>query len=282
MRQPSIQDAIEGIRTLPTLPSIISQILATTADPEASAVELTRHVVSDQTLSAALLRLVNSAHHGLHRQVDNITQAIVLLGFFEVRNMTLAVTAFRSFPGKSKDYDRTQLWRHSLASAMAADQLSRMSHTGVTGAFVAGLLHDIGKVVFDALYPQYFRDAAHKAHAEKCSIRETEAEVIGVDHAQAGAMLAEFWEFPPAIVEAIRRHHSIDSGPDVPHLAALAALADYVTYQAGLGESANGRAPNLPEAAVTLLHLAEHQWGTVIDHLRENHHRIDEFLGALG
>ena len=281
MSKPTIQQAIEGISSLPTLPTILTKVLAAAADPDASAVDLSQHIAADQTLSAEVLKLVNSAYYGLRRQVDSITTAIVMLGFFEVRNVALAVTAFRNFPGANPDYDRTQLWRHSLATAMAADRLAKTLRLPAERAFIAGLLHDIGKVVFDALYPQEFREAAHQAHQQGRFIRDTEPEVLGLTHADAGALLADHWDLPPAIVDAIRHHHAPERSDNDPELTALAALADFTAYQADLGETSNGREPEAPDVSATLTVADEHLCAIAED-LKKSHDRINQFLGALG
>ena len=111
---------------MPTLPTVLTKILATAADPDASALDLGEHISADQSLSATLLKLVNSAYYGFHRQINTVTQAIVILGFLEVRNITLTATAFRTFKQGHPDFDRTQLWRHSLGTAMAADRIAKL------------------------------------------------------------------------------------------------------------------------------------------------------------
>jgi len=236
-------------------------------------------VASDQSLAATLLKLVNSAYYGHYRQIDSIPAAIVLLGFHEVRNLTLATTVFRSFPRGHADFDRDQLWRHSLATAMAADRLARRISLRNDACFVCGLLHDIGKVALDALYPGMFRNAAHKAHEQGRFIRETETEIFGMDHGEVGGLLAERWELPPSVVEAIRHHHAPESSREHAPLAELVAVADFVTYASSLGEISNGRDPILP--AVTTLPIAEEHRSAVREDLKDSHDRLNEFLGYL-
>lgn len=270
-------ESIGNIKALPTLPAVLTRIIATTADPDASALELSRHIASDQSLAATLLKLVNSAYYGHYRQVDSVTGAIVMLGFHEVRNLALAATVFRTFPQGHPDFDRAQLWRHSLATGIAAESLSKMTNAGAGGSFVAGLLHDMGKVAFDVVHPRLFRDAAHKAHTEGCFIRETELEILGLTHAQAGGILAERWSLPIGVVEAVRFHHNSTRASALTHLT---ALADYVAYQAEFGESCNGREPIYPESAASL-NVREDGLASIAEHLRKSAGLIEEFVGAL-
>jgi len=279
MLKPNIEDAITRVRGLPTLPSVLRQILATTADPESSVIDLGRHIASDQSLSAGLLRLVNSAAYGYNRQIDSITTAIVILGFTEIRNLALAATAFRTFGGTKSGPDLTQLWRHSLATGMAAERLAKAIQINREKAFVSGLLHDIGKVVFNAIYPAHARRACAIASSEESSILDAENEVFGMNHAQVGAMLGEHWQLPPAVVEAIRYHHEGSDTATEPRLVSLTVVANWVTYQAGLGDSCNGKKPS-PTADPGTIVSNEHK-EEVIKNLTESSELIDEFLGVL-
>lgn len=281
MAHPNPRDAITRIRDLPTLPTVLGKILHTAADPDSSALDLGEHISADQSLSATLLRLVNSVYYGFHRQVKTVPQAIVVLGFIEVRNITLTATAFRTFQAGHPDFDRTQLWRHSLGAAMAAEYMSKRLSLECEGAFEAALLHDIGKVVFDLLYPAEFRDAAHQAHTEKRPIIEVEQACFSLDHAEAGSILGEHWNLPEAVVEAIRLHHAPHKAVIDPVLAALTSLANHVTYPAELGESSNGCVPEFPAEAAEMLGFGTNQVAEVVTELHSNRGNIDRFLDQI-
>jgi putative nucleotidyltransferase with HDIG domain len=278
---PNIQDAVARIETLPTLPAVLVHIIEARADPDASAIDLGRHIASDQSLTAVLLKVVNSAYYGHYRRIDSVTAAIVMLGFHEVRNLALAASTFRTLPQGHHDFDRTQLWRHSLAAAVAAERLAKALGIPLDGCFVSGLLHDIGKVVLDVLYPGSFRCAVHQAQIEKRRLYETEIEVFTFNHAEAGALLAERWNLPPKVVEAIRLHHDLESCPPESLLPKLAAMANYAAYQAGVGESSNGCEPVFPEAAAAPLRVDLEYVQYFGEELRHFRPQLDEFLGAL-
>jgi len=281
VNSPDVREAITQIRKLPTLPAVLGQILATTADPDSSAADLGRLIENDQSLSAALLRIANSAYYGYPRQIKSITAAIVRLGFYEMRKLALAATAFRSLSAGRSDYDRVQLWRHAIATAIATERLAGMLGISNEACFVSGLLHDIGKVVLDKLYPGPFRTAARQAHAQHKFVRETECDLFKLDHAQAGAFLAEHWELPPEIVEAIRYHHAPGLNAIDPALVNLVALANFTAYQAGLGESSNGRPALLPETAAIALNIGEPQWSRASNALKRSQDQINDFLSAI-
>lgn len=281
MSTPNVRDAILRIKDLPTLPSVLGKILATAADPDSSALDLGQHIAADQSLSATLLKLVNSAYYGFYRQISSITQAIVMLGFLEVRNLTLTATAFRTLAKSSSNYDRTQLWRHSLGTAMLAERINKRLRLGIEGSFESGLLHDFGKVALDMLYPEDFRLAAEDAHAQGIEIGEAERNRFELDHAEVGGMLAEHWNLPPAVVEAIRYHHQPEAAEKSPKLTALTAVANYIAYGAGLGELSNGKAPDFPKASADLLGVTEAFAHELAEELAKEHNKVDEFLGTL-
>lgn len=282
VNNPNIRDAVARIRELPTLPTVLSKILATAADPDASALDLGQHIAADQSLSATLLKLVNSAYYGFYRQIKTVTQAIVVLGFIEVRNLTLTATAFRAFGKSNSGYDRIQLWRHSLGAAMAADRIAKALGVDTEGCFEAALLHDIGKVALDLLYPERYENAALRAREELRTIDDVERETFQIDHTEAGAILGEHWNLPPSVVEAIRCHHAPEKATAEPQLTYITALANYTTYLAELGETSNGQNPPYPEFAGARLSFSQKHCEDMAEILRSNRESIDGFLGTLG
>jgi putative nucleotidyltransferase with HDIG domain len=275
-----VQRSIEAISNLPTLPAVLTRVLDTVFDPNTSALELGELIAADQSLSANLLQIVNSAYYGFPKQISSITQAIVILGFVEVRNVAFAATAFDTITSDSS-YDRVQLWRHSLATAMASERLVKALRIAVDGAFVMGLLHDFGKVALDALFPEQFSEAAREAHRQQRYVRDIEPDFFGIDHAEAGAILADLWNFPPGIVGPIRYHHRPDQTRNHVEETCLVAIADFLSYQAGLGESSNGREPEPPEFALSRLNVTEEQRQVVVENIRLSRDRIDGLIVPL-
>ena len=274
-------EALTRIRDLPTLPAVLGKILSTAADPDASAIDLGHHIAADLSLSATLLKLVNSSYYGFYRQINSVTQAIVVLGFLEVRNLTLTATAFKSFDAFPSNYDREQLWCHSLAAAIAADRIARLTGRDPDGCFEAALLHDMGKVALDWLYPLLFRKAASEAAQRETLIGVVEEELFGMTHAQVGGALAEHWNLPESVVAAIRFHHAPELLEGDGDLTRIVAAADCLTYQADLGESSNGCAPELSDTLKAALGLTEAHCDAAIAELNDNHAKIEGLIGTL-
>lgn len=282
MTQPDIRGAVASIKSLPTLPAVVTKILATVADADSSAVDLGSLISADPSLSASLLKIANSAYFGFPRQIESLTTAIVTLGYGEIRKLVLAATAFRNLSGGTSNFDRARLWRHSLATAMACERLAKDLRIEHESCFAAGLLHDIGKVAFDKLLPNLFEAAARRAQEREEFLRDTEMAVFGFDHATAGALLAVHWNLPAPIVEAIRRHHAPYLAQEDPTLTNLVAMANYVTYRADLGDSGNAREAVFPDTAATALGVFEERCSNVSEYLGESQDQLDQFLGALG
>ncbi|HOZ46913.1 MAG TPA: HDOD domain-containing protein [Candidatus Hydrogenedentes bacterium] len=281
MPMPDVRDTMARIRELPTLPAVLAQVFATVADPDASALDLGKHITADQSLSARLLKLVNSAHYGFYRQIDNVTTAIVVLGFVEVRNLVLAASAFRTLSSGRSQRARTELWRHALASAMASERVCKVCAIKMEESYVCGLLHDIGKVVLDAVQPEAFQLAADRAREQHRLIRETEQDVFGIDHAEAGGILSEHWNLPPTVVQGIRLHHSTESGERGSRQADMAAVANYVAQLSGVGSSGNGCPCPRPIQACARIGVDEQKEEQIGRELVDKADRISEILGVL-
>lgn len=281
MKNEPVREAIKRLHELPTLPSSLAQILDAANDPEVSALDLGKFIAADQALSASVLRIVNSAYYGFHRQISSVTTAIVILGFQEVKNLVLAASAIRAFPLEHGGFDLRDLWRHALAAGMASERASRLSRQPLSnGTFIAGLLHDIGKVALVIFYPEIYGGMLSRPDRDSGSLMEEETAAFGCTHAEIGALLAEQWELPDALIEAIRLHHDPARAAIEPRLAQSAQVGDYIAYAAGLGIPAKG-SRMLPELAVNRLGLTAEHIQHVRDKIAEARTSIDDLIGMM-
>jgi putative nucleotidyltransferase with HDIG domain len=281
VNDPAATVTVEHIRALPTLPTVLTRILSTVADPESSALDLASHIAADQALTATLLRIVNSAYYGFKREILGIADAIVILGFVEVRNLALAAITFDVFPNSGSGCDRVQLWRHSVAAAIASDRCARAARlVNPDTYFVAGLLHDIGKVVFDVLYPERYLAAVAHAQEEGLRIIEMERQCFDCDHTTLGAALCAHWNLPRLISASIREHHVAETDATAPGSAKIVALANCAASQAGLGETRAGPMPVLPMESAQALGISPEKLQSIGLELRQAAPRIDALLGV--
>jgi putative nucleotidyltransferase with HDIG domain len=222
---------LERIEHLPTLPEVITRILSMVEDADSSIQRISEVVGQDQSLVASILRMVNSPYYGLRHRVVSIQHAVVVLGLRSVRNIALSSVLVKTFGESSRDlrFQRHLLWRHTVACAVAARYLAqRVGCADPEEAFLAGLLHDIGLVVYDQHFHEEFRRVVDLVLARGQGLCTAEREILGHDHGEAGAILARRWSFPPAVVDAIACHHRPDAAGTDPLLASLVHLGDHL------------------------------------------------------
>lgn len=224
---------LEDIKELPTLPTVVAQVMVTLDQPSSSARDLERLVANDQAIAARLLKLANSAFYGLPGKVNSLSRAITLLGFNTVRSMVLTIGVVNKFSGQSgnKYFDRGEFWEHSLSVAVASKLLGTKDPSiNPEEAHIAGLLHDMGKVVFDFCKPTEFYEAMMRVHEFGVDPRAAERESIGFSHDEVGALLADKWRFPEFIRESMAFHHTPAEAAHFPVIVSAVALANQIVH----------------------------------------------------
>lgn len=249
---------LQQLDQLPTLPTVAVRVLELTAQPKTAAKDIVTLIESDPSLTTRILRIVHRADGGLRSDINSIERAVVFLGFEAVRNAALAVGVYETFGPESHEvgnvprrFDRTEFWKHCIAVACMSELLAEAikAEKGKAGgvemsdAFVAGLLHDIGKVAVDAALPKSFARVVDAVEMLRCDIADVERTVIGLDHMVVGKRLAERWMLPGIFRDAIWLHGQLPKAlPENcrnPKLVNLVTLADIVVRQQHLGFSGN-------------------------------------------
>lgn len=194
---------------LPTLPTIALSIGDLLRDPRSSVLEAAALIQRDQVLTSKLLRLVNSAFYGFPKRIMSLDRAVVILGFHKVRNVVLSVGLIECYRRHARrEFDFSSFWEHSLAAAIAGDAMAQfLSLPDAEGAFVGGLLHDIGKLTLSIVFPGEYQRVLATLRDDRQRACTAEQARLEVDHADVGRWLAELWNFPPGLVEAIGAHH---------------------------------------------------------------------------
>ena len=254
-----LDNLIRQVQDLPSLPIAVTRVIQLTNDPKAGLSDVAHALASDQGLAARVLKLANSAYYGSSRRIGTVSEAVVILGMRTTRNLTLATSCQDMLEREVSGYflPRGALWQHSLACAAAAQNLARRAHfRGTEEAFVAGLLHDIGKVIMSAYLKAEFAQVLTRVAKGRSTFSDAEREALGFDHAEVGARLLEHWNLPPTLVTAVRYHHAPSKAPENP-LAALVHVADTICLTLGIGLGVDGMAYTLDPNALTMLHLTE-------------------------
>ncbi len=230
MEAKDVWKRLDRIRDLPTLPPVVMQVNALIQDPDTSVRKLSLTIEKDQSITAKVLRLVNSAFFGLGSKVGNIPHALVLLGFNTVRNAVLSlavIDAFREETGNGLDV--REFWRHSIAVAVMSKYLAEKTRLcPPDDVFTCGLLHDVGKFILSLYFQDAFRRVSARARDEHLSFLEAEKAEMPVHHGQIGAYLARRWKLPLPLVETIHYHHAMKEDAQDPDLIRIVSVADAV------------------------------------------------------
>ena len=248
---------VRQVRDLPALPETVLRLMQMTEDPKASLADVAKVLVSDQALAARVLKLANSAFYGSSRRIGTVSDAVVILGMRTTRNLVMAASCEALLEGEVAGYGlpRGALLRHSLACASAAQALAkRAKYRGMEEAFVAGLLHDIGKVVMNTYQREQFGEVLTQVMGGM-TYSEAERAVFGFDHAEAGGCLLERWNLPPSLVSAVRHHHAPLQAPADSPLPCLVHAADGICLTLGIGLGVSSSTGPLQPEALSVLGL---------------------------
>lgn len=222
---------LDRIEDLPTLPAVAMEVNKMLLDYDTTIDKLSDTIEKDQAMVSKILKLVNSAFFGLRGKISNISHAIVVLGFNTIRNAVVSISIIDAFSVKEglDGFDITDFWKHSLAVAVTSKYLSEK--TGIHPAddcFVAGLLHDMGKIVLLQHFKDLFQKVWQAVKENNLSFYEAEKREIPVDHARIGGHLARKWQLPTALVDAIQYHHAVRPNADDQHLLIIIHAADII------------------------------------------------------
>jgi putative nucleotidyltransferase with HDIG domain len=258
----TLQDVTRAIDSLPTLPEITSFVLEMLEDPASSSQDVTNVLVRDPSLSGQILKLVNSAYYGLPQKVSDLTRAIALLGYGRIKNLVLSLSlirVFRTMSKRSKE-DFQRFWLHSSVVAGLMKRLAlRMGRAEPEQAFVAGLLHDVGKLILLGYAPKEHEAIVKLAQQRQAGFAELEGEVLATTHAEIGGWAARAWNLPRETVETVEWHHRSASW-ELGVLPAMLYFADYAARVKGVTCAGTFGAMTFAEKAWEVLGLPQEDY----------------------
>jgi len=254
---PAVLD--ETIRNLRPMSQTAIEALDLARDPTSSFQQLERRILRDQVLAATVLKLVNSAYYGLPRRVGTISQALALLGLDAFRKLVMQVVAHHVFARKLFAYSMEEgaLLDHSLACAQLAELLARSTGIVKEEAYLAGLLHDLGKVVLERCGGAGFEHVLDLVNGQGKEFHQAERETLGIDHSAAGGQIAANWRLPENLAEAISCHHNPITAGRAKELVCVVHVADALCNALGVGPAANTATNSLDYRALQKLQLEE-------------------------
>ncbi len=202
---------VQGLRDLPALPAVVMEILRETNLPSPSASKVEEWLRKDQTLTVQILRVVNSPYYGLSGQIGTVSQAVMVLGLNQVRNLVLGVGASAALSSKIKGQEDTfkRFWEHAFATATTTQilkQFRKISPKESEVLYVGGLIHDIGRLFLSTQFQESYQDVFKAVETHGISMEEAETQVFGMQHSEVGEALARQWDFPEPLLSIVGQH----------------------------------------------------------------------------
>jgi putative nucleotidyltransferase with HDIG domain len=235
--------AVDG---MPAFPKSVQRILELTRDVNCTPKDLVEVIDKDPVVTVKILKVVNSAYYRMPKQITSLNHAVVYLGFNTIKNLALGIAAIGMLPKHNEaGFDVDQYLLHSLSTAGIAKKLAiQIDGADPMDCFIAGLLHDFGKVVFAQFMPKEFRQALEISQADGSSLHLALRKTVGADHAVVGAMLVEKWRFPAELIESIA--HQFEANRQDSALFACVFTANQISKKLGFGFGGNPCIHQLP------------------------------------
>jgi putative nucleotidyltransferase with HDIG domain len=279
------KEIVLNIKKLPTLPIIFEKVLETIDDPKSSATILQETIKNDQSITAKVLSMASSAFYGYSQRVSDLSRAIVILGFDMVKNIALSVSVFGIFPPKNGEdlFDREQFWLHSIASGYIGKVIAdRIHFFEPDKAFIACLLHDIGKVVLDSYFENEYVEVINTVAKEKISFFEAEQKILGCDHSEIGFILGEKLNFPEELLTAIKYHHVPSQAPRrYAPLTYLTYVTNLFCQEEKIGKGGSILPVNIEDQAYSILNLKPSHLKQIRDNLKGTREKLEALLQVM-
>lgn len=255
----TLQELMTEIKNLTPIPAVANQLLAVVDNPDSSMEDIANVIQYDPMITASVLRTCNSAYFGLKNPAETIKDAVNMLGTDQVIEIALIKSGAQALSGSQEGYGLSSgdMWQYSVSSAVVAKQVAaKLSLTNKNTIFTAALIKDIGKVVLEKHVSGVFMKIEALVKDHGYSFREAEKKMIGIDHAELGAMIAKMWKFSPKMVKIIRNHHLTDESMMHDKEIAAVYLADCICMMMGSGVGADGLSYRFKDQLMKMHHIS--------------------------
>ncbi len=230
------QDLFSQNHHLPALPAIYHDAIRLIDSPSTTTAKLAALIIQDQAIVSQIIRLCNSPLFAARQEITTLNSAINYLGMNEIKDMLLQISLVKTFPfdnRKVPDFDLAIFWEHSLGTAYMTEHIAGKLHLHPSKYhYIGGLLHDIGKLLIYHVHPDKFARIVALQVENGYDDLSAETEILGMNHAQIGAILAEKWNFSPEVIAMIGLHHEPRGGDQID--ICLVRIANHFTKATGL------------------------------------------------
>ena len=242
------------IDKMPSLPITVSKIMEICNNPKASPADINKVISVDPVLMGKVMKLINSAYYGLSQEITSLVRAIIMLGINTVKNLALS-TAVLGTIGSSKDFQALNMegfWRHSLSTGVTAKFIAkqrRVDQKNIEEYFIAGLLHDLGKIPMNNKLQEEYLLAMSLSDRDHAPLFRSERENIGMDHGEVGGMIVSAWKLSDEIRDAVAFHHDPEACPEnTREIVYTVAVANYFANACEMGFAGDRYPAKLPPA----------------------------------
>lgn len=228
--------------SLPSLSSINKALQGLLQAEQRYSAHISEIIRRDPSLTSRLLRLVNSVYYGLAMPVSSIEEAVFYLGVRQIRQLTTVTPIIEDFQRLTHQcaFPWRQFWQHSIGTAIMTREVVSLAQTPMEESdYVAGLVHDVGKIILAWSFPEHFSEIHRQAELGKCDLVQIENEVLGIDHCELGALYLERHRLPELMVNAVRFHHHPENAGNHQLIVASVQIADLLMRNAQIGCSGN-------------------------------------------
>lgn len=224
-----VENKISEIQNLATLPGIATEIMSLTESDRASMKEISKIIEKDMTIASKILKIANSPLYGYQRKIDTIQKALVLLGIKEVYNIVVGISVYSTFVNvkSNSQFDQDSFWEHSAGCGRVAKIIADNLRLKFDGSeFLAGLLHDVGKLILDQYFQREFSQIMTLMVEKDISFYDAETELFDITHAEIGALLLECWNVPQNVTRAVKNHHTPELAKEHRELTCIIHIAN--------------------------------------------------------
>ncbi len=270
-----LESQLNLIDSVATLPHIATEILEVMRNKSASMRKIAGVIEKDPSITVKILKIANSPLWGAVGRVESVQRALILLGLKQISNIVIAISLYSTFARLKPNphFDRQKFWQHSIGTAQTARKLSGALEINFQGEeFVAGLIHDLGKIVLDQFMNETFKRINEEIREHPGNPLEIEQKHLGCTHAEIGAALLQRWNFPAPITMALQFHHFPEKAQEHCDMVAIIHLADIICRYLEVGAE-NKAIPDLTDNA---------GWKVLVrDHPHAEGFQMEKFIEKL-
>jgi len=276
-----LRKELQVLEELPSPNFVVQRVVSLVSAPETTVSQLHEAISMDPSLSAKVLKLANSAYYAVPKRITKLSEAIMILGFKTVRNLALSVFTKESyFSEPIPGVDEKKLWEHLVLTAMAGEVVAEvLSFPNREEVFMAGLLHDLGKIIMGLVAPRYLSGIVEYARLSKKRFHDVETEFDAPNHCELGEFVFEMWNMPEIVVQAAAHHHDPFNAPDeaLKDVVSMVHLANVVSNIVLDGYGMNFNIPLVDVEVWEYLRLRPKIFEKIVTRTHEKLRYVEEF-----